>query len=95
MKSSFELLHNVHLEDEVTCEGKLTMLIELLMEQEINGDKLFIAMEQGTGLAKDNVKVILNPKIKHNARKWLVESYPTITFQHPTEKNTSVDSQEF
>ena len=52
-------------------------------------------MEQGSGLANNNVKVILNPRMKHNARKWLAESYPKIAFQCLSTKNTSVDSQEF
>ena len=76
-------------------EENITTLLETLIEQEHDGKKLFITMEQGSGLANNNVKVILNPRMKCNARKWLIESYPKIAFQCLSTKNTSVDSQEF
>ena len=45
VKSSFEILYNANLEDDVTHEGKTKALEDLLIEQEENSDKLFIAME--------------------------------------------------
>ena len=45
VKSSFEMLCDADLEDEVTHKGKLATLHELFFEQEDNGNKLFVAME--------------------------------------------------
>ena len=95
VKSSFEILYNANLEDDVTHEGKTKALEDLLIKQEKNGDKLFITMEQGSGVASSNIQVILNPKLKYKARKWLVEVYPEVIFNYQSSNEISVNSQEF
>ena len=52
VKSSFELTHNADLEDEAKHTGKSMTLQDLLIEQEDNGDKLFIAIDKDLDLQK-------------------------------------------
>ena len=54
-----------------------------------------MAAEQGSGKGRDNVLVVINPKAKHRAIKWLIEEYPKVLFQEGKESSTSVNVEQY
>ena len=57
--------------------------------------KLFLVTEQGIGKAKNDVLVIINPKVKSKALRWLIKEYPSVLFQGSQGVKTSVDQAQF
>ena len=51
-------------------------------------------MEKGSGGFSDHVNIVLNPRVKFKAKKWLIEVYPTIIFRNQKENRTSVNGEE-
>ena len=95
IKSRYEILFDASVVDKVLFNGKEGILKEILLNVEDNEDRLFMAVEQGSGKGRNNIQVILNPGKKYKARKWLVEMYPQITFSAPKGNKTSVKEEEF
>ena len=95
VKSRYEILFDVSVADKVSFNEKEGILKEILLNVEDNDDRLFMAVEQGSGEGRNNIQVILNPSKKFKARKWLVEIYPQIIFRTPTGNKTSVKEEEF
>ena len=77
----YETLYRVNLNDNVSKEGVSFTLGELLRKQQANEVKLFLAAEQGMGKAENDVLVVINPKVKSKALRWLIEEYPSVLFQ--------------
>ena len=65
-----------------------------LLEQKVNNSKLFIAVEQGAGKSSNNVQIMLNPKVKNIARKWIFDDHQKIEFNYESEFKTSIDTNE-
>ena len=95
IKSRFETLHQVRLHDKVAYEENVCALKDLLLTVEDQGMKLFLAAEQGSGKHDGDVNVILNPKVKGSSRKWLIETYPIISFDYQCSKCTSVNVEKY
>ena len=57
--------------------------------------KLFLAAKQGMSKAKNDVLVVINPKVKSKALRWLIEEYPLVLFQEGRGVETSVDQAQF
>ena len=43
----------------------------------------------------NNIQIILNPKVKNIARKWVVNNYHKIEFKYESEFKTSIDTDEY
>ena len=91
IKTRYETLFDVNVEDETKFENKPWKLKDLLLNQKVNDSKLFTAVEQGAGKAFQNVHIMLNPKVKNIAIKWIVNNYNKIEFKFESEHKTSID----
>jgi len=95
VKARFETLYGVSVNELILHDNKEYVLEDFIMEQVDQEQKLFLAVEQSYSKYGHSVKVILNPKMKNKARKWIVEVYPQVIFQQPKEISTSVDVAQF
>jgi len=95
INARFETLFNAKLDDIVYIEGKSTILEPILLEADYNDQPLFMTVEQGSGKHKNDIHVVLNPKIKNKVREWIVEAYPTIAFRNENDNKTSVNPNDF
>ena len=95
VKAKFETLHGVHLNDIVQYEGKSSTLNALIKGIQSNNINLFLAAEQGTGKGKENVLIVINPKAKSKAIKWLMEDYPAVIFKEGNEISTSINVEQY
>ena len=91
IKIRYETLFDVNVEDETKFENKPWKLKDLLLNQKVNDRKLFNAVEQGAGKVLQNVHIMLNPKVKNIAIKWIVNNYNKIEFKFESEHKTSID----
>ena len=92
VKAKYETLFNVQLKDEVMYDDSTTVTLEkALMDAKVKENKLFLAAEQGSGKYENDVTVILNPKMKVEAWKWLTEEYGQWDVYQENEHKTSVD----
>ena len=79
----------------VKDNGSYVSLENMLIDAKINEHNLFLAAEQGAGKYQNNVTVVINPKIKENSRKWLVEEYLKLKFSTEIQLITSVDPEKY
>jgi len=92
VKAKYETLYNINLNDEVMYENNESVTLEkALMDEKINGHNLFLAAEQGSGKFENDVTVIINPRMKVEAWKWLSEEYGKWEVYQDKEMMTSVD----
>lgn len=77
-------------------EDRHTSLEKVLMNAKQNEHNLFLAAEKGEGKFENDATVVINPKTKDRARKWLMEEYLMLIFQEEedTMLTTSVDPEE-
>jgi len=94
VKARFEILFGAKGEDVVQYNGKTSKLKRLLLDLKEGDERLFLAVEQGAGIAKNNIQVILNPQMKDKAKQWLVKEYPSIIFKYQSENKTSVNAED-
>ena len=82
-KAKCETLFNVNLQYKVMEKEKdsFVSLETLVMNTEKNEHNLFLAAEKGAGKFKNDVTVIMNPKTKKIAKKWLAEECLQLKFQ--------------
>ena len=96
-KAKHETLFNVNLKDKVIDKEKdsYPSLETLLINAKKNEHNLFLAVEKGAGKFENDVTVMMNPKTKEIARKWLVEEYLQQKFQEEKMLKTSIDPEEW
>jgi len=91
-KAKYETLYNINLKDEVRYDDEQSVTLEkALMDETSNGHNLFLAAEQGSGKFENDVTVIINPRVKVEAWKWLSEEYGKWEVYQDREMMTSVD----
>ena len=92
----YETLENAKLNDKVLDEIKdeCVSLETALMEAEKGGKKLILVAEQGDGKYSNNVTVVLNPAMKEQAKKWIVEACVKLKFRQERELRASVKLEE-
>ena len=91
-KAKYETLYNINLKDEVRYDDEQSVTLEqALMDEKSNGHNLFLAAEQGSGKFENDVTVIINPRVKVEAWKWLSEEYGKWEVYQDREMMTSVD----
>ena len=79
-------MFKVDLKDKITgftqngYDGHVS-LVKVLMDAKHDACNLFLAVEKGAGKFKDDVTIIINPKNKKEARKWLAEDYMQMIFK--------------
>ena len=93
--SRFETLCDVTLTTPVQDKEDTSVLEDVLLDVEYNGQKLFIAVEQGSGKNSEDVHVVLNPRVKNKAREWIVNQYPLILIGEEVEGKSSIDPDVF
>ena len=91
VKARYELLYQANLGDQIMYDNQQYNLEDLILNQKEHRQKLFLAVEQTLGPNENCVQVIINPKLKNKARKWIVEVYPHVIFNKPNENKTSID----
>ena len=94
VKARYEILFGAKVDDIVQYNGKTTKLKRLLLDLNDKGEKLILAVEQGSGVAKNNIQVILNPQIKEKAKQWLVNEYSSVLFKYQSENKTTVNAED-
>jgi len=67
VKARFETLYNVNLEQDMKYQEKTKMLGQVLKEANHNQCPLFLAVENGSGVNKKDVHVVINPQVKLQA----------------------------
>jgi len=93
----YEILENVSLNDEV-IDDKTNEVIELeqmIMSSEKGSQRLFVAVEQGDGKHEKDVIVVVNPKMKQQAKRWIIDEYMNTKFVIERQRATSVDPNQF
>ena len=65
-------------------------MAEVILKASHGDEKLFLALEQGSGKFKEHTNVVLNPKLKNRARQWLLTEYPLLTLLDCAPAKTSV-----
>jgi len=90
IKSRFETLYNVKLNDTVYQGIERITLEDILLKEKYGIHNLFLAIEQGSGKFSNHINVVLNPPVKDQARRWLVSEYPLLTFLNAQASGTSV-----
>ena len=70
----------------------MTTLENIILNAKYRDHLLFLAIEQGSGKSKDYTNIVLNPRIKEQARWWLISEYPLLTFESKETNGTSVIS---
>ena len=93
-KARCETMCNANLKDAIAYDNKEYSLEDFILNQKEQGQKLFMAAEQYSTKYRNNAKVILNPKIKNKARKWIADACPQAIFKQPNENKTSVDAEQ-
>jgi len=95
--AKYEILENTRLDDEVIDEktDEKILLEELMLTSKKGGEYLFLAAEQGDGRHQNDVIVIVNPKIQHQAKRWLVENFMNLDFVVERQRSTTVDPSQF
>ena len=64
IKSRFETLYNVKLNDTVYQGIEQTTLEDILLKEKYGIHNLFLAIEQGCGKFSNHINVVLNPPVK-------------------------------
>ena len=95
VKARFETLHAAKVDDEVCEDGRQSKLEDLLREQKINEEPLFIAVEQGSGKSSLDVHVVINPKTMSQGKQWLVEECKSVVFQNENNSAMSMNEEQF
>ena len=95
VKARFETLYGAKVDDEVCKDGKQGKLEELLREQKVEKEPLFIAVEQGSGKSSLDVHVVINPRTMSKGKEWLVEECKSVVFQNENNSATSVNEEQF
>jgi len=62
VKACYEILYNVGMDDEVVENNQCIKLDDYLINIVDNTDRLFLAVEQGSGRYENSVIVIINPR---------------------------------
>ena len=94
-KARFEILFNTNPEDKVHYQGGIYTLSNLLNTRMVDGMKLFLSVEPGSGQNKSHTHVVINPKTRNKSQKWLVEEYVTVAFDYNNKNEISVDVQKY
>ena len=93
-KACFEITCNTKLTDTI-CNGIKQSTIEEEMRNAKHGEKiLFIAIERRSGKFIDHGSVALNPKMKDQAKRWLITEYPLLNLMNKKAGATSAISLE-
>ena len=71
----YEVLENINVHDVVIEQGKNRWLQEYLLNIKFKGNRLFATVEKGRGKYSNNVIVIVSPKAKLLACKWIAQYY--------------------
>jgi len=90
VKSHFETLYNVSLNDTVFKGIDQVTLEDVLLKEKYGIHNLFLAVEQGSSQYSKHTNVVLNPQVKDQARRWLVDEYPLLMFLETISQGTSV-----
>ena len=92
IKVKYETLYDVNLKDEVwdTTNSCYVTLESILMKLMNESNPLFLAAEQGAGKFRNDVNVVINPRVKMHSKRWLSQEYPLLTFKTIKEMKTSV-----
>ena len=69
VKVRFEILYNVNLEQDVKYQEKTKTLGQVLKEANHNQCPLFLVVENGSGVNKKDVYVVINPRVKLQASR--------------------------
>ena len=92
IKSRYETLYDTNIDDEVFQGTERKTLEEIILNIKHGQHNLFMAIEQGVGKQEKDINVVLNPRVKEQARRWLMTEYPLLTFGKGSGGMTSVIS---
>ena len=95
IKAKYETLCDMNLKEEVwdTKSSRYVTLESMLMTLKHENHPLFLAAEQGAGKFKNNVNVVLNPRVKNQAKCWLSQECKFLTLKNIKDMKTSVIEQ--
>ena len=100
----YEALFDINAMDRVQVGNKTCTVKDYLMELKSVDSKLFAAAEQGSGNMENNMLVIITPKLKVVARKWIStkhgielkvegkENYATTFMPYETQKEQKMQT---
>ena len=96
IKARYESLHNAKLKERVFIESRRHERLEtVLIKQQHNGVRLFLAAEQGSGRYENSVTIVINPKAINKAKQWIANEYLKLNFEEDKPRETSVDPEQF
>ena len=81
----FEVLKRFKVEDEVKCKGAERKLKKFLQNAEVDQLRIFIGMEIGRGMCKNDILLIMNKDCKDKGCDWVTENHG-VTFKFKQEK---------
>ena len=70
-KARYKTLHNTKIKTSVKYKNKRNRLGSILKEVNHNGCSLFLAVESGSGVNGNNIHIVINPRVKLQAKKWI------------------------
>ena len=71
IKARYETLFNINIDQYVSWEGQHYKTKEFLMIRKANKIQLFLAVEQGARKFSKDIHIVINPRVKQAAKKWL------------------------
>ena len=71
----YEYLVEADIEDEVYYNGKEGCLRDVIMSIKYNKVPLFVGVEQGSKKNEHNVYVLMTPKMRNIAQRWISTNY--------------------
>ena len=95
INAQFKKLFNTRLDSIVHKEGEAKLLENTLVRANCNQPPLFVAAEQGSEQHEQNAYAVLNPKLKSNAREWIINIHKTISFRKKSDNKALINPMEF
>ena len=95
IKAKCKTLISASLDERILVESRRQKTLELMLitVQEGN-DKLFLAVDQGIGNHKDNIIVIINPKMTKKAKQWIASKHPKLEFKEAKEYKSLINEEQ-